>query len=103
MVGLHALFSVVAVCFGDLRGVFASYLGTSLEVLIDHVLVHGMARPGVFARYESLGRICLSSLTSGFIHAEVAKILPPEAMQLMFLGGVSYTAGVPFFVRDNST
>lgn len=24
-------------------------------------------------------------------------------MNLMFLGGVSYTAGVPFFVRNNST
>jgi predicted membrane channel-forming protein YqfA (hemolysin III family) len=35
--------------------------------------------------------------------AEVARVLPSEAMNLMFLGGVAYTAGVPFFVRNNST
>ena len=33
---------------------------------------------------------------------EVARILPKEAIHLMVEGGVAYTAGVPFFVRDNS-
>ena len=34
---------------------------------------------------------------------ELASLLPREAVDLMVLGGVAYTAGVPFFVRDNST
>jgi hemolysin III len=34
---------------------------------------------------------------------EVAQIIPPRAIHLMTLGGVAYTAGVPFFVRNNST
>jgi len=33
---------------------------------------------------------------------EVARVVPEGAMQLMILGGVGYTAGVPFFVRDNN-
>lgn len=33
---------------------------------------------------------------------EVARVLPEGAMNLMILGGVGYTAGVPFFVRDNN-
>lgn len=33
---------------------------------------------------------------------EVARILPPQGINLMVLGGVSYTAGVPFFVRNNN-
>jgi hemolysin III len=34
---------------------------------------------------------------------EVARTLDQNAINLMTLGGVAYTAGVPFFVRDNST
>ena len=33
---------------------------------------------------------------------EVARTVPGSAMNLILLGGVSYTAGVPFFVRDNN-
>ena len=33
---------------------------------------------------------------------EVARIIPSRALHLMTLGGLSYTAGVPFFVRNNS-
>jgi hemolysin III len=33
---------------------------------------------------------------------EVARTLDQNAINLMTLGGVAYTAGVPFFVRDNS-
>lgn len=34
---------------------------------------------------------------------EVARTAPHEAIDFMALGGVAYTAGVPFFVRNNST
>jgi hemolysin III len=34
---------------------------------------------------------------------EVARIIPLRAIHLMTLGGLAYTAGVPFFVRNNST
>ena len=34
---------------------------------------------------------------------EVARIIPPRALHFMTMGGLSYTAGVPFFVRNNST
>jgi hemolysin III len=33
---------------------------------------------------------------------EVARTMPNEGIRLMVLGGVAYTAGVPFFVRNNS-
>lgn len=33
---------------------------------------------------------------------QVAATVPPAAMKLVVLGGVGYTAGVPFFVRDNN-
>jgi hemolysin III len=33
---------------------------------------------------------------------DVARVVPEAAMNLMVLGGVAYTAGVPFFVRDNN-
>ena len=33
---------------------------------------------------------------------EMARILPRRALDWMVLGGVAYTAGVPFFLRDNS-
>ena len=33
---------------------------------------------------------------------EVARILPANAMKLMVLGGVAYTVGIPFFVRNNN-
>ena len=33
---------------------------------------------------------------------KVTRILPRRALEWMVLGGVSYTAGVPFFVRNNS-
>jgi len=33
---------------------------------------------------------------------EVARVIPEGALNLMILGGVGYTAGVPFFVRDNN-
>jgi hemolysin III len=34
---------------------------------------------------------------------EVARSIPLRAVHLMALGGLAYTAGVPFFVRNNST
>jgi hemolysin III len=30
------------------------------------------------------------------------EVLPKEAVQLIVLGGVAYTGGVPFFVRNNN-
>jgi hemolysin III len=33
---------------------------------------------------------------------EVARMVPDGALHLMILGGVGYTAGVPFFVRNNN-
>lgn len=33
---------------------------------------------------------------------DLLSVLPSEAMVLLILGGVGYTAGVPFFVRDNN-
>jgi len=33
---------------------------------------------------------------------EIATLLPDSCIHLMVLGGVGYTAGVPFFVRDNN-
>jgi hemolysin III len=33
---------------------------------------------------------------------EVARSVNQQAINLMALGGVAYTAGVPFFVRNNS-
>ena len=33
---------------------------------------------------------------------EVGRLLPESAMNFMILGGISYTVGVPFFVRNNN-
>jgi len=33
---------------------------------------------------------------------EMARILPRRCLDLMVLGGVAYTVGVPFFLRNNS-
>jgi hemolysin III len=55
-------------------------------------------RKGLFSlsMYLSMGWSTLVCLP------EVARIVPKEALHLMLLGGVGYTAGVPFFVRNNN-
>ena len=54
-------------------------------------------RKGTFslAMYLAMGWSCVVCLP------EVVEILP-ESMIWMFLGGVAYTGGVPFFLRSNS-
>ncbi len=37
--------------------------------------------------------ICLS---------DMMEVLPQEAVNLIILGGIGYTSGVPFFVRNNN-
>lgn len=48
------------------------------------------------AMYLGMGWSCLVCLP------EVARSLPENALNMMILGGVGYTAGVPFFVRNNN-
>mmetsp|Transcript_20791 Transcript_20791/g.43813 ORF Transcript_20791/g.43813 Transcript_20791/m.43813 type:complete len:211 (+) Transcript_20791:2-634(+) len=48
------------------------------------------------AMYLGMGWCCLVCLP------DLVQVLPKEAMALMVAGGVSYTGGVPFFVRNNN-
>jgi hemolysin III len=56
------------------------------------------AYKGLFslAMYLGMGWSCVVCLP------ELVGILPPHAVNLLVLGGVGYTAGVPFFVRNNN-
>lgn len=70
------------------------FMGVGVEFLFP-----SWRRKGTFslAMYLGMGWSAVMCLP------EVARILDPNAINLMALGGVAYTAGVPFFVRDNST
>ena len=46
--------------------------------------------------YLGMGWSCLACVP------DLMAILPSEALNLLMLGGVGYTAGVPFFVRNNN-
>jgi hemolysin III len=46
--------------------------------------------------YLSMGWCCLICMS------DLLRILPRGAVHLIILGGVGYTSGVPFFVRDNN-
>mmetsp|Transcript_29380 Transcript_29380/g.44838 ORF Transcript_29380/g.44838 Transcript_29380/m.44838 type:complete len:626 (-) Transcript_29380:192-2069(-) len=48
------------------------------------------------AMYLGMGWSCLICMP------DMMKVLPQEAINLIILGGVGYTAGVPFFVRNNN-
>lgn len=46
--------------------------------------------------YLGMGWACVASLH------DLTVALPPRAIHLMIMGGVGYTSGVPFFVRNNN-
>eukprot|EP00555_Chaetoceros_dichaeta_P005829 CAMPEP_0198265796 /NCGR_PEP_ID=MMETSP1447-20131203/24713_1 /TAXON_ID=420782 /ORGANISM="Chaetoceros dichaeta, Strain CCMP1751" /LENGTH=118 /DNA_ID=CAMNT_0043955487 /DNA_START=142 /DNA_END=495 /DNA_ORIENTATION=+ len=48
------------------------------------------------AMYLGMGWSCLACMP------DMLEILPIEAVHLIILGGVAYTSGVPFFVRNNN-
>lgn len=69
------------------------FLGIYVEAFLP-----GWKQKGRFslAMYLGMGWSALVCLP------EVARVVPESAMNLMILGGVGYTAGVPFFVRNNN-
>ena len=48
------------------------------------------------AMYLGMGWACVICLP------QFMEVLPKEAIQLLVMGGVGYTSGVPFFVRNNN-
>lgn len=68
-----------------------------LGIGVEFVLPNWMYKPTFsLAMYLGMGWSALVCLP------EVARTMPNEGVRLMLLGGVAYTAGVPFFVRNNS-
>ncbi len=48
------------------------------------------------AMYLGMGWACMICMP------QFIEVLPKEAIKLLILGGVAYTSGVPFFVRNNN-
>jgi hemolysin III len=46
--------------------------------------------------YVGMGWACLVCLP------ELSPLLPPAATNLLIMGGVGYTSGIPFFIRNNN-
>lgn len=83
---------------------FSNYLLFFLWILcimgigVEFVLPNWIYKPRFsLAMYLGMGWSALVCLP------EVARSIPKEGIHLMVMGGVAYTAGVPFFVRNNST